>query len=87
MRQCKLLRIAKSSFYYQPVPENEENLRLMREIDQIYTQYPFYGARRILVNLQKEGKKFNIKKIRRLMRRMGIEAVCRSGEPSQTEFI
>ncbi len=87
MRQCELLSIAKSSFYYQPVPESEQNLRLMREIDEIYTSYPFYGARRILVNLHLKDKQFNIKKIRRLMKIMGIEAVCRSGEPSQTEFI
>jgi putative transposase len=48
----------------------------MREIDEIYTAHPFYGARRILVNLQHKGKQVNIKKIRRLMRLMGIEAIC-----------
>jgi putative transposase len=75
LRQCELLGIAKSSFYYQPVPESEQNLQLMREIDEIYTAHPFYGARRILMNLQQRDKQFNIKKIRRLMRLMGIEAV------------
>jgi putative transposase len=47
----------------------------MREIDEIYTQRPFYGARRILMNLQQRDKQFNIKRIRRLMRLMGIEAI------------
>lgn len=55
--------------------ESEENLRLMREIDEIYTAYPFYGARRILMNLLQRDKQFNIKRIRRLMRLMGIEAI------------
>lgn len=76
LRQCELLGIAKSSFYYQPVPESEQNLQLMREIDEIYTQYPFYGARRILMSLPYKDKQFNIKKIRRLMKVMGIEAIC-----------
>jgi putative transposase len=57
------------------VPESEENLQLMREIDKIYTAHPFYGARRILMNLQQRGKQFNIKRIRRLMKLMGIEAI------------
>ncbi|TAE76486.1 MAG: IS3 family transposase, partial [Bacteroidetes bacterium] len=47
----------------------------MREIDKIYTAHPFYGARRILMNLQQRDKQFNIKRIRRLMRLMGIEAI------------
>jgi putative transposase len=75
LRQCELLGVAKSSFYYPPVPESEENLQLMGEIDKIYTADPFYGARRILMNLQQRDKQFNIKKIRRLMKFMGIEAV------------
>jgi len=75
LRQCELLGIAKSSFYYQPVSESEQNLQLMHEIDEIYTAHPFYGARRILMNLQQRDKQFNIKRIRRLMKLMGIEAI------------
>lgn len=75
LRQCELLGIAKSSFYYQAEPESKENLWLMREMDEIYTAHPFYGARRIRMNLPEVDKSVNIKKIRRLMKRMGIEAI------------
>lgn len=83
--QCKLLDIAKSSFYSKPVPESEQNLQLMRQIDEIYTQYPFYGARRILVSLSHRDKQFNIKEIRRLMKLMGIEAICPKPNLSKKE--
>jgi putative transposase len=75
-RQCALLGLARSSFYCQPVPESRENLHLMREIDKIYTKCPFYGARRILAELKHGRDGLNIKRVRRLMAAMGIEAVC-----------
>lgn len=83
--QCELLGISKSSFYYPPVPESEENLQLMREIEEIYTAHPFYGARRILMNLQQRHKKINIKRIRRLMRLVGIEAIYPKPHVSKKE--
>lgn len=62
----------RSSGYYQPVGETAENLALMRQIDQLYLQCPFYGSRKIAEQLG-----YNRKRIQRLMRRMGIEAIYR----------
>jgi len=69
-RQCELLGLDRSTYYYQPSGESAENLALMRRIDEIYVQYPFYGCRRI-------GNELGIDKdrIHRLMRKMGIEAI------------
>jgi putative transposase len=62
--------------YYEPVPESEEDLGFKRLIDEEYTRHPFYGARRIAtwLTLDKE-KEINIKRVRRLMREMGLEAI------------
>lgn len=72
-RQCELLGISRTSYYYTPVGESPENLALMRAIDELYLSYPFFGARRILAHLPEEYKAVNIKRLRRLMRLMGIE--------------
>ncbi|GIW96444.1 MAG: integrase [Pirellulaceae bacterium] len=69
-RQCELLGLARSSYYYEPAGESEENLELMRKIDEEYTARPFYGSRRLAEVLG-----VNRKRIRRLMRLMGLEAV------------
>lgn len=74
-KQCELLGLSKSSFYYEPRGESAENLVLMRVIDKLYTKYPFYGARRLGVNLPIEFQPINVKKVRRLMKLMGIEAI------------
>jgi putative transposase len=74
-RQCDLLGLARSSLYYQPLGENEENLDLMRRIDEAYTRWPFYGVRRMSVHLRREGCAVNPKRVRRLMRLMGLEAI------------
>lgn len=67
--------LARSSFYYEPQPENEQNLRLMRLIDKQYTNTPFYGVRRMTAWLETQGEKVNVKRVRRLMRKMGIETI------------
>lgn len=72
-KQCELLGLSRSSYYYQVCGESAKNLALMRAIDKLYTQYPFYGARRLVVNLPAENQPVNIKKVRRLMKSMGIE--------------
>ena len=69
-RQCELLELARSSWYYEPCGESPENLELMRRIDEEYTRHPFYGSRRLAEVLE-----VNRKRVQRLMRRMGIEAV------------
>ena len=74
-RQCELLGVSRASLYYQPVGESEENLRLMRRIDEQYTRTPFYGARRMRMWLRQQGYEVNRKRVARLMTWMGIEAV------------
>ena len=73
-RQCALLGINRSGFYYEPVQESAENLSIMAAIDKLHTDYPFYGVRRIKVNLEDEFQPINDKRVRRLMRLMNIEA-------------
>jgi len=74
-RQCELLGVSRASWYYEPAAESEENLRLMRLIDEQYTRAPFYGSRRMTAWLQDRGHDVNRKRATRLMQLMGIEAV------------
>ena len=76
-RQCQLLNIHRSQLYYEPVPESDENLELMRLIDEQYLKTPFWGSRNMRVFLSKRtGKAVNRKKTQRLMRRMGLEGLA-----------
>jgi putative transposase len=74
-RQCQRLGLPRSSLYYEPVAETADNLRLMRRIDQGYTAHPFLGSRRLTKWLIEQGEAVNRKRVRRLMRRMGLEAI------------
>jgi len=74
-RQCELLDLARSSFYYKPVGEDDSNLELMRLMDEEYTRHPFYGARRMAAWLRRQGFGANRKRVSRLMRLMGIQAI------------
>ena len=74
-RQCDLLSLARSSYYYCATGESEENLLLMRLLDEKYTRTPFYGVLRMTVWLGKEGHGVNPNRVRRLMRLMGLEAI------------
>ena len=74
-RQCQLLSLSRSSFYYKPVPISTEDLELMRQIDEIHLAYPFYGSRKIRDELWAKGYDVGRDRVRRLMRRMGIEAL------------
>ena len=74
-RQCQLLSLNRSTFYYAPAPTNAEDLALMRQIDEQYLKTPFYGSRSMARHFRRQGRKINRKRIQRLMRRMGIEAV------------
>jgi putative transposase len=69
------LGLPRSSWYYKPVPEDLEDLRLMRLLDEQYTRTPFYGARKMTAWLKTIGEHVNIKRVKRLMRRMGLEAI------------
>lgn len=74
-RQCELLAMSRSGYYYEPVPESAENLALMRLIDEQYLKTPFYGYRRMAAHLEMQGDTVNDKRVRRLMRLMGLEAI------------
>ena len=74
-RQCKLIGIHRSGIYYKPSGPDPEDLVLMADIDRMYTDFPFYGSRRITVVLQRQGWIINRKRVVRLMRHMGIEAI------------
>jgi putative transposase len=74
-RQCALLGLARSTAYYAPTGESAENLELMRVLDELYTRRPFYGRRRMTVELDKLGYLVNEKRVARLLAVMGLEAV------------
>ena len=69
-QQCELLGVPRSTYYYQPQPETAENLRLLRRLDELYLECPFFGSRRMAIMLE-----VNRKRIQRLMRIAGIEAL------------
>ncbi len=74
-RQCELLGLSRSSFYYRPTGIDPLDLELMRRIDRQYTDTPFYGVRRMTVVLQQAEYEVGVKRVRRLMRQMGLWAV------------
>jgi len=74
-RQSNLLSLNRSSLYTKRQPENPVNLALMRRMDELYTDMPFYGVRKMTEHLRSEGYSVNHKRVRRLMRLMGIEAI------------
>ena len=73
--QCELLDVCRSSYYYQCAPETEENLALMRRLDELHLEHPVYGSRKLTVSLRREGLVINRKRVVRLLRLMGIEAI------------
>jgi putative transposase len=73
--QADLLSLNRSSLYYQPVPPSPEEVWIKRRIDEIYTAWPFYGSRKITVELNKE-MTINRKAVQRHMREMGLSAIC-----------
>lgn len=79
--QAELLGISRSSLYYQPKSVDEETLAVMNSIDELYTRRPFYGSRKIAKELG-----YNRKRIQRLMREMGIEAIYQKPNLSNNAF-
>ena len=73
--QCRLLGLSRSGVYRTPLPANDDDLKLMRRIDELFTERPFLGSRRIARMLSEEGATINRKRVQRLMRKMGIEAL------------
>ena len=70
-----MLSISRSSLYYQPREPSAEEIAIKHRIDELYTQYPFYGSRRIAAQMQREGVLINRKAVQRHMREMGIVAI------------
>lgn len=75
-RQCELLQVSRSGMYDEPEPTSDEELRLMRRIDELHLKLPFYGSRKMTVVLKAEGHPVNRKRIQRLMRIMDLEALA-----------
>jgi putative transposase len=73
--QAELLSLSRSSVYYQPQPPSAAEVALKHRIDELYTQWPFYGSRKITAQLQQEGVEVNRKAVQRHMREMGIEGI------------
>jgi putative transposase len=82
-RQCELLRVSRSGLYYEPEPTNPEELALMRRIDEIHLQRPFFGSRMLADALCKEGRDVNRKRVQRLMRLMSIESIAPKPKTSE----
>jgi putative transposase len=76
-RQAELLDLSRSSVYYTPRPLSDRDLGLMRRLDELHLQLPFYGSRKLTRELQKEGHEVGRRHVVTLMRRMGIEAIYR----------
>jgi putative transposase len=83
VRQCDLLGLARSSAYYQPVGVSAADLHLMRLLDEQYTRTPFYGIRRMTAWLHQAGEAVNHKRVARLLRTMGLEAIYAKPRLSQ----
>jgi putative transposase len=75
-RQCQLVGLARSSYYYQPVAASAEELTLLRLLDEQYTRTPFYGVRRMTWVLRQQGYAVNPKRVRRLLRTLGLAALA-----------
>ena len=82
-RQCELLGVSRSGLYYEPEPTSPEELALMRRIDELHLHYPFFGSRKLSLELKSEGRDANRKRVQRLMRRMGLEALAPKPKTSE----
>jgi len=83
VRQCELVSISRSSFYRQPAGESPENLALMRLIDEAFLECPFYGARQMARHLRRLGWCMGRKRVRRLMRKIGLAPIYQAPKTSQ----
>lgn len=84
-RQCELLGLARASYYHRPRPEPADNLRLMRLIDETSLAHPFFGSRQMARWLRRQGERVNRKRVQRLMRQMGLEAIYRKPNLSRAQ--
>lgn len=73
--QCQLAGLSRSGWYYPPASESQENLQLMRLLEEQYTRHPFLGVRRLTPWLRRQGWSVKPKRVRRLLRQMGLMAI------------
>ena len=85
-RQCRLASISRTSFYYEPMVESEENLHLMRQIDKRYLDRPDYGSPRMTDWLQDQGYAVNRKRVARLMQLIGLQAITPGPHTSKPDI-
>jgi len=85
-RQCDLLGLPRSTYYYRAQGESAENLHLMRLLDEKYTDTPYYGIRRMTAWLQSQGYGGNRKRVARLMHKMGLETLYPKPRPTQSHL-
>jgi len=83
VRQCQLAGLNRAGLYYEPLAESAENLGMMRRLDEQYLRTPFYGIRRMTVWLRQQGYRVNHKRVARLLRVMGLEAIYPKPKLSQ----
>jgi putative transposase len=81
-KQCDVLNISRSSFYYIAKPVSPQTLDLMRHMDETFMKYPFYGSRQMTSHLRREGVQVSRHRVRRLMRIMGLQAIYRAPKTS-----
>ena len=84
-RQCELLGLHRSNVYYHPVPASEEDLRLMRLIDEEYLKHPHLGSRGMVSHLKLQGEVVNRKRMQRIMRSMGLKSLAPGPQTSRRE--
>ncbi len=82
-RQCELVSISRASFYRQPAGETPENLELMRIIDEAFMEMPWYGSRQMARHLRRQGWCVGRKRVRRLMRRIGLSPIYQAPKTSE----
>jgi putative transposase len=82
-RQCELLSVSRSSLYYRPRPEDEQTLVLLRRLDELFTEHPMYGSRCMQAMLAREGVRVGRRRIRRLMRTLGLWPVTPKPDTSR----
>lgn len=75
-RQCELLGVSRAGLYYQPIEPSADELALMRRIDELHLEHPFFGSRMMSATLRAEARVVNRKRVQRLMRLMGLESLA-----------
>ncbi len=85
VRQCQILGLSRSSVYYRPAGPSEETLSLMQRIDELHLEYPYYGSRKLVAVLGREGIQIGRRQMQTLMRELGIEALYQKPNLSRPE--